>query len=57
MPPAAGRHPWSYASDEHDARVADDLAVLFARKVRSSNDEMLETTTALISFFGLLARV
>jgi hypothetical protein len=26
VPPAAGRHPWSYASDEHDARVADDLA-------------------------------
>jgi hypothetical protein len=26
-------------------------------KARSSNDEMLETTTALISFFGLLARV
>jgi hypothetical protein len=57
VPPAAGRHPWSYASDEHDARVADDLAELLARKGRSSNDEMLETTTALISFFGLLARV
>ena len=57
MPPAAGRHPWSYASDKHDARVADDLAELLARKGRSSNDEMLETTTALISFFGLLARV
>ena len=57
MPPAAGRHPWSYASDEHDARVADDLAELLARNGRSSNDEMLETTTALNSFFGLLARV
>jgi ElaB/YqjD/DUF883 family membrane-anchored ribosome-binding protein len=64
VPPAAGRHPRSYASDEHDARVADDLAELLdemekkcREKGRSSNDEMLETTTALSSFFGLLARV